>query len=61
AKPGFDVSRIALQLGGGGHPPASGCTVSGTLEEVAARVVPLLQEARRAQAIHREQSIRDTA
>ncbi len=61
AKPGFDVSRIALQLGGGGHPPASGCTISGPLEEVAAKVVPLLQEVRRAQAIHREQTIRDTA
>lgn len=49
AKPGFDVSRVALQFGGGGHPPASGCKIAGALDEVAARVVAALQAARTAQ------------
>ena len=26
AKPGFNVGTVALALGGGGHPAASGCT-----------------------------------
>lgn len=47
AKPGFNVGTVAFQLGGGGHPPASGCTIVGTLAEVTARVVPLLKEANR--------------
>lgn len=47
AKPGFDVGTLAFQLGGGGHPPASGCTLAGPLAEVTARVVPLLKEAHR--------------
>lgn len=49
SKPGFDVSRIAFALGGGGHPAASGCTVPGMLAEVEARVVALLQQSRRDQ------------
>ena len=49
AKPGFNVSDLALELGGGGHPPASGCTVAGTLEQVSQRVVPMLQAARQSQ------------
>lgn len=55
AKPGFDVSEVALSLGGGGHPAASGCTLPGTLAEVEARVVPLLIQTRR------QQLQRDTA
>jgi phosphoesterase RecJ-like protein len=43
--PGVDVSAVALQLGGGGHPQASGCTVSGTLEEVRQRVLEVLDVA----------------
>ena len=50
AKPGFDVSKLAYELGGGGHPPASGCTLPGSLDQVVARVVPLLQEAQSRQA-----------
>ena len=42
ARPGFDVSRLALALGGGGHPQASGCTVDGPLDAAQARVVPML-------------------
>jgi phosphoesterase RecJ-like protein len=39
AQPGFDVSQIALQFGGGGHPPASGADISGKLAEVKASVL----------------------
>lgn len=39
AQPGFDVSQIALQFGGGGHPPASGADISGGLDEVKASVL----------------------
>lgn len=49
ARKGFDISGVATALGGGGHPQAGGCTVAGALDEVAARVVPLLQTARRDQ------------
>ncbi len=44
AKPGFDVASLAFQLGGGGHTLASGCTLAGSVEEVAARVLPLTQQ-----------------
>lgn len=30
----FDVSKIALQFGGGGHPPASGAEIIGNLDSV---------------------------
>ena len=53
ARRGFDVSGVALALGGGGHPGASGCTVRGAPAAIAAAVVPLLQEARRTQAAAR--------
>ncbi|MCB0063751.1 MAG: DHH family phosphoesterase [Caldilineaceae bacterium] len=49
AKPGFDVGTLAFALGGGGHPPAAGCTLVGTLDEVTARVVAELKKAHRAQ------------
>lgn len=45
ADPGFDVARLALSLGGGGHPAASGCTIDGPLETAKARVLPLLRTA----------------
>jgi bifunctional oligoribonuclease and PAP phosphatase NrnA len=47
AKPGFDVGSVAFQLGGGGHPPASGCTIPGTLAAVTPQVVAALKEAHR--------------
>jgi len=56
AKPGYDVSQVALAYGGGGHPPAAGCTLMGPLEEVAAQVSAALQEARRSQFAARQQS-----
>jgi phosphoesterase RecJ-like protein len=50
AKPGFTVGDLAFQLGGGGHAPASGCTLEGALEAVVARVVPRMIAARQQQA-----------
>lgn len=49
ADPGFDVSQLALSLGGGGHPAASGCTIEGPLEAAKARVLPLMRAALKAQ------------
>ncbi len=43
AKPGYDVSRVALNLGGGGHAAAAGCTLGGPLEPVMDRVLQMLQ------------------
>ena len=43
--PGVDVAVIAKHFGGGGHSQASGFTLPGTLDEVAALVVPVLREA----------------
>jgi len=39
AQPGFDVSKIALSFGGGGHPAASGAEVNGSLTDVQAAVL----------------------
>ena len=39
ARPGFDVSKIAFQFGGGGHKPAAGADISGSLEEVIEKVL----------------------
>jgi phosphoesterase RecJ-like protein len=44
SKPGYDVSQIALALGGGGHRQASGATIAGPLEAAMARVMPMLRE-----------------
>ena len=32
-RPPFDVSEVAVSLGGGGHKLASGCTLDGPLED----------------------------
>jgi phosphoesterase RecJ-like protein len=42
---GYDVSKVALQLGGGGHAQAAGCTLAGPLERAKAQVLPLLHQA----------------
>jgi phosphoesterase RecJ-like protein len=42
ARPQYDVSEVALCLGGGGHPQASGCIVPGPSLAAEARVLPLL-------------------
>ncbi len=44
ARPGYDVAEVALALGGGGHPMAAGCTVSGPLAEAVPRVLAALRE-----------------
>ena len=38
-QPGWNVSQIALQFGGGGHAAASGADITGTLEEVQEKVL----------------------
>ena len=50
ARRGFNVGALALELGGGGHPAASGCTMRGKLPDVAERVVAQLKAARQQQA-----------
>jgi phosphoesterase RecJ-like protein len=39
ARPGYDVSQIALQFGGGGHTAASGADIAGSLEDVQQQVL----------------------
>jgi phosphoesterase RecJ-like protein len=39
AQPGVDVSQVAFQFGGGGHPAASGAEIQGSLEEVQEKVL----------------------
>jgi len=43
ARPSFDVSAVAVALGGGGHPQAAGCTIDGPLGTVVERVVAALK------------------
>jgi phosphoesterase RecJ-like protein len=50
AKPGYNVAALALSLGGGGHPAASGCTILGSLAEVAPHVIGLMKAARAEQS-----------
>jgi phosphoesterase RecJ-like protein len=45
AAPGLDISGVALALGGGGHPQASGCTMRGSLQDVEPRVLAALRHA----------------
>jgi bifunctional oligoribonuclease and PAP phosphatase NrnA len=39
AKAGWNVSQIALQFGGGGHPAAAGAEIDGAMEEVIEKVL----------------------
>ena len=39
ARPGFDVSKTAVYFGGGGHAPAAGATIEGSLPDVIERVL----------------------
>ena len=45
AAPGLDISGVALALGGGGHPQASGCSLRGSLQEVEPRVLAAVRHA----------------
>ena len=42
--PNIDVSAIARRFGGGGHPPASGAEISGTLNEVEEMVLKITKQ-----------------
>jgi len=42
SKPGYDVSGVALGLGGGGHKQAAGATIDGPLDTARERVLALL-------------------
>jgi bifunctional oligoribonuclease and PAP phosphatase NrnA len=44
ARPGIDVSQIALQFGGGGHPSAAGADIAGSLDTVQERVLDSTQD-----------------
>jgi len=50
AVPGINVAAIASQFGGGGHAPAAGAEVAGTMEEVEAKVLAATRAAMRAAA-----------
>jgi phosphoesterase RecJ-like protein len=54
AKPGFDVTQVALQFGGGGHALAAGCNLPGPLEEAQARVLDALKASLADQRVKRE-------
>ena len=41
----LNVSELAGRFGGGGHVRAGGCTLSGTVEEAKAALVPVLLDA----------------
>jgi phosphoesterase RecJ-like protein len=43
--PGIDISGVALAFGGGGHPQAAGCMVSGELADVRERVLAAVRQA----------------
>jgi len=42
--PGYDVSRVAFEFGGGGHPAAAGCTLSGPMRDATSRILRRLQQ-----------------
>jgi phosphoesterase RecJ-like protein len=44
SQPGVNVSQLALQFGGGGHPSASGADIPGELEEVRQKVLEVTRE-----------------
>lgn len=50
AVPGYDVSQVALDLGGGGHPQAAGCTLPGPLGTARDTVLSMLGQVWTAQA-----------
>jgi len=45
ARPGFDVSKTALEFGGGGHKPAAGAEIKGNLERVQEKVLKATRHA----------------
>ena len=51
SKGSVDVAEIAERFAGGGHRNASGCTITGPIEEVAERVLGALREACKATCV----------
>lgn len=49
-RPPYDVSELAMNLGGGGHPLAAGCTLDGPLAKAEALVVGMCKDAIRYQS-----------
>lgn len=45
SKGGVDVAEIARKFGGGGHAPAAGCRLKGTLQEVKSKVLTAVRSA----------------
>jgi bifunctional oligoribonuclease and PAP phosphatase NrnA len=45
SKLGYNVAKVAVALGGGGHIQAAGATLNDTLTEVIERVLPMLKQA----------------
>jgi phosphoesterase RecJ-like protein len=41
AQPGFDVSKIAVSLGGGGHTAAAGAEIQGNLQEIQTTILEM--------------------
>jgi phosphoesterase RecJ-like protein len=50
AGPDLDLSRVALKLGGGGHPRAAGCTLAGPMSTARERVLSEVEKALNEQA-----------
>jgi phosphoesterase RecJ-like protein len=48
-RPPFNVAELALNLGGGGHPLAAGCTLESTLKEAQSLVISMSCESIRQQ------------
>lgn len=44
AAPGFDISQVAVEFGGGGHPAAAGCTIAGPMRDAVNRVIQRLKQ-----------------
>ena len=44
SQPGFNVSLLALEFGGGGHPSASGADIPGELDEVKQKVLEVTRD-----------------
>jgi len=56
AAAGWDLSGAAFQLGGGGHPRAAGCTVSGDMDAARDLVLSTLEASLREQQAPRDSS-----
>lgn len=44
SKRGYNVAEVAFALGGGGHVQAAGASMTGTMDEIRAKLMPMLQD-----------------